>query len=128
MTSGKLIPSILVILLSSLFVGAHPASADSSHARIIRLSLVQGDVRFARETHGDPLADSKAGWENAELNLPIRQGYVLATDNAASKWNSRTAPWLSLKKTPFLSFMTSRSMTARAPHALFSVRAALLSM
>src|SRR6266403_1778462 len=61
MTSRKLIPSILVILLSSLFVGADPAAADSSHARIIRLSLVQGDVRFARETHGDPLADSKAG-------------------------------------------------------------------
>src|SRR5881398_1722934 len=81
MTSRKLIPAILVILLSWLFVGAHPAAADSSHARIIRLSLVQGDVRFARETHGDPLADRKAGWENAELNLPIRQGYVLATDN-----------------------------------------------
>src|SRR6266481_2198704 len=81
MTSRKLVPSILLILLSSLFVSAHPAAADSSHARIIRLSLVQGDVRFARETHGDPLADSKAGWENAGLNLPIRQGYVLATDN-----------------------------------------------
>jgi hypothetical protein len=29
--------------------------ADTSHARIIRLSLVQGDVRFARDVHGDPL-------------------------------------------------------------------------
>src|SRR6267154_2044074 len=79
MITRKLIPSVLVALLISL-LGAHPASADSSHARIIRLSLVQGDVRFARETHGDPLADSNAGWETAGLNLPIRQGYVLATD------------------------------------------------
>ena len=95
MTSRKLIPAILVILLSSLFVGAHPASADSSHARIIRLSLVQGDVRFARETHGDPLADSKAGWENAELNLPIRQGYVLATDNGRVEVEFENGAWLS---------------------------------
>ncbi len=60
MTSRKLFPAILVILLGSLFLGAHPVAADSSHARIIRLSLVQGDVRFARETHGDPLTDSSA--------------------------------------------------------------------
>src|SRR5258708_13218971 len=79
MITRKLIPSILVVLLISL-LGAHPATADSSHARIIRLSLVQGDVRFARATHGDPLADSAATWETAGLNLPIRQGYVLATE------------------------------------------------
>src|SRR5438477_164400 len=29
----------------------------------------------------DPLADSNGEWETAVLNLPIRQGYVLATDN-----------------------------------------------
>jgi len=104
MTSGKLIPSILVILLSSLFVGAHPASADSSHARIIRLSLVQGDVRFARETHGDPLADSKAGWENAELNLPIRQGYVLATDNGRVEVEFENGAVAFLKENTVLEF------------------------
>lgn len=58
-----------------------PASADSSHARIIRLSLVQGDVRFTREFHKDAMDDSKALWERAPLNLPIREGYALATDN-----------------------------------------------
>jgi hypothetical protein len=58
-----------------------PASADASHARIIRLSLAQGDVRFAREFHKDALDDSKASWERAPLNLPIREGYALATDN-----------------------------------------------
>src|SRR5713101_1721766 len=85
MTSRKLFPSILVILVSSLFVGAHPAVADSSHARVIRLSLVQGDVRFAREAHGDPLADTKAVWETAQLNLPVRQGYVVATGNGRAE-------------------------------------------
>jgi hypothetical protein len=58
-----------------------PAAADSSHARIVRLSLVQGDVRFARDFHKDSLTDAKASWEIAPLNLPIRQGFALATDS-----------------------------------------------
>src|SRR5258707_15498168 len=104
MTSRKLVPSILLILLSALVVGAHAAAADSSHARIIRLSLVQGDVRFARETHGDPLADSKAGWENAGLNLPIRQGYVLATDNGRAEVEFENGAMAFLKENTVLEF------------------------
>jgi len=104
MTSRKLMPSILVILWSSLFVGAHPAAADSSHARIIRLSLVQGDVRFARETHGDPLADSKAVWETAGLNLPIRQGYVLATDKGRAEVEFENGAMAFLKENTVLEF------------------------
>ncbi|MGC2526390.1 MAG: FecR family protein [Candidatus Acidiferrum sp.] len=72
-------------LFVALSLGARPASADSSHARIIRLSLVQGDVRFTREAKGDPLADQKAVWEKAEANLPVRQGYVLATDDGRAE-------------------------------------------
>src|SRR6266851_1727200 len=85
MTFRKLTIPILIILLCTPFVGLRPAAADSSHARIIRLSLVQGDVRFSRETHGDPLADSTATWETAGLNLPIRQGYVVATDRGRAE-------------------------------------------
>ena len=72
-----LFPSLF--LLWALTLSA--ALADSSHARIVRLSLVQGDVRFAREYHHDSLTDSKVAWEIAPLNLPIRQGYAVATDN-----------------------------------------------
>src|SRR2546423_4709686 len=104
MSSHKLMPSILVILWSSLFVGAHPAAADSSHARIIRLSLVQGDVRFARETHGDPLADSKAAWETAGLNLPNRQGYVLATDKGRAEVEFENDARAFLKENTVLEF------------------------
>jgi len=104
MTSRKLVPSIVVFLLSSLFVGAHPAAADSSHARIIRLSLVQGDVRFSRVTHGDPLADSKATWETAGLNLPIRQGYVLATDNGRAEVEFENGAMAFLKENTILEF------------------------
>ena len=62
-----------------------PAAADSSHARIIRLSLVQGDVRFTRDFHDDSLNDSQAVWETAALNLPIRQGYALSTDSGRAE-------------------------------------------
>src|SRR6266849_1743353 len=104
MTSRKLVPFLLVILLSALFVGAHPAVADSSHARIIRLSLVQGDVRFARETHGDPLANSNATWETAALNLPVRQGYVLATDKGRAEVEFENGAMAFLKENTVLEF------------------------
>src|SRR3984893_2153512 len=85
MLSRKLLYSVSLILFSSLFVAASPGFADVSHVRIIRLSLVQGDVRFARDVKGDPLASQNATWEAADLNLPIRQGYVLATDKGRAE-------------------------------------------
>ena len=104
MTSRKQVPFLLVILLSSLFIGVHPAAADSSHARVIRLSLVQGDVRFARQTHGDPLSDSSATWETATLNLPIRQGYVLATDKGRAEVEFENGAMAFLKENTVLEF------------------------
>src|SRR5580693_1031145 len=86
MSSGTMFRSILSFsFLFAFSAGVQPAAADSSHARVIRLSLVQGDVRFTREAHGDPLADQKAQWETAQANLPVRQGYVVATDNGRAE-------------------------------------------
>jgi hypothetical protein len=104
MTTRKLIPFLWSALVISLLAGAHPAAADSSHARIIRLSLVQGDVRFARETHGDPLADSTATWESAGQNLPIRQGYVLATDKGRAEVEFENGAMAFLKENTVLEF------------------------
>jgi hypothetical protein len=61
------------------------ATADSSHVRIIRLSLVQGDVRYTSSFHDDPLTDSKAVWETAALNMPIREGYALSTGSGRAE-------------------------------------------
>lgn len=84
MTSHTVRNSLLLLTLSAC--AAFPALADSSHARIVRLSLVQGDVRVARGVRGhDPLADSSIVWEAGELNLPIRQGYVVATDKGRAE-------------------------------------------
>src|SRR5271168_3418408 len=87
MTSKTAFRSVLSISLLALLAGfqPQPAAADSSHARVIRLSIVQGDVRFTRDAHGDPLADQKAVWETAQANLPVRQGYVVATDNGRAE-------------------------------------------
>jgi hypothetical protein len=85
MASRLLLLFGVILLGISLLLGVYPAAADSSHARIIRLSLVQGDVRFTREAHGDPLADEKAVWETAVLNLPVRQGYIIATDHGRAE-------------------------------------------
>jgi FecR protein len=72
---------LMSLCLAFLWLLAPPrAAADSSHARIVRLSLVQGDVRFTREFHKDSMDDPKAVWEVAPLNLPLRQSYALATD------------------------------------------------
>ena len=75
----------IAIFGALLFAGLFPTIANASHARIVRLSLVQGDVRFARDVHGDSLSDDKAVWEGAVLNLPIRQGYAIATDSGRAE-------------------------------------------
>jgi hypothetical protein len=74
-----------ISIVAVLCFGLHPIYTAASHARIIRLSLVQGDVRILHDSKGDPLANDKAPWERAELNLPIRQHDVLATDNGRAE-------------------------------------------
>jgi FecR protein len=76
---------VSVFIVGVLIFGLHPIYTAASHARIIRLSLVQGDVRILHDSKGDPLANDKAPWERAELNLPIRQHDVLATDNGRAE-------------------------------------------
>ncbi len=79
-----LIRFTLMASLVSLAAG-NLLAADYSHARIVRLSLVQGDVRFSRSVEGDALADQNAAWESAVVNLPVREGYVLATGNGRAE-------------------------------------------
>jgi hypothetical protein len=96
--------SILSFSFFALLAGVHPAVADSSHARVIRLSLVQGDVRFTRDAHGDPLADDKAQWETAQANLPVRQGYVIATDNGRAEVEFENGAMAFLNESTVLEF------------------------
>jgi len=104
MTLRRLLPFLLFALLAALLLGVPSASADSGHARIIRLSVVTGDVRFATKTHGDPLTDSSAGWDAAQLNLPIREGYVLATGNGRTEVEFENGTLAFLKENTVLEF------------------------
>jgi len=51
------------------------AQENYSHARIVRLSLVEGDVQVLRPTD----EEGQLEWEEALVNLPIQQGFRLAT-------------------------------------------------
>ena len=56
-----------------LFVCAIPSRADQvSHARIVRLSFVEGDVAYQ--------LDPGSTWQRAMMNLPIQQNFSLRTD------------------------------------------------
>jgi uncharacterized membrane protein YgcG len=79
----RLICLFCLLVFVSCVVAPAPGLADSGHARIVRLSLVQGDVRYSRQFHKDALDDTKAIWEPAPLNLPIREGFAVATDGNA---------------------------------------------
>src|SRR2546422_1461827 len=83
----------LILLGAASFALAtvSPASAatppyDYSHARVVRLSLVEGDVQVSRPRAQDN-DDQGNGetWEQALLNLPIQQGYTLATGNGRAE-------------------------------------------
>jgi FecR protein len=77
---------LFALFLLSALSSAPSARADVSHIRIIRISYVQGDVRLARDVKGDPLAGNEnILWETAELNLPIRQGFVISTEKGLAE-------------------------------------------
>src|SRR5256712_14072975 len=120
MTPRNLLPFILASVARLLSAGSHPGARYSSHARIIRLSLVQGDFRFARGAHGDPLPDSPATWETAGLNLPIRQGYVLATDKGRAEVEFENGAMAFLKENTVLEFYDlSLNDSARTTRLVF---------
>jgi hypothetical protein len=63
-----------VLFLPAVATAAQPTSA---YARIVRLRYVEGDVRFNRGDGKGP--DLAKPWEFAEANLPIEQGFAVAT-------------------------------------------------
>ncbi|HKV29174.1 MAG TPA: DUF6600 domain-containing protein [Candidatus Acidoferrales bacterium] len=62
----------------SLIGVSRPAHAsDLSYARIVRLSLVGGDVQISRPGH--------SGWEAASANMPITQGVTIGTNEGRAE-------------------------------------------
>ncbi len=78
-----------VLLLAGSVATALPTPTnDYSHVRIVRLSLVEGDVQIHQP--GD------ADWQTALLNMPISHGSILATGNghAEVEFENGTTLWL----------------------------------
>ena len=74
--------SLLVILaLVGLVVAISPAASadDYTYARVVRLSVVDGDVQVARPRAENDNQSMDSSWEQAVVNLPIQQGYSVAT-------------------------------------------------
>ena len=64
-------PTILFAMLAVIVLVSPVRADDYSHVRIVRLSLVEGDVQVT--TGGG------ATWEKAIANLPVREGMSIAT-------------------------------------------------
>lgn len=91
MQKPKFISAILgVALLLTLFPTVSTGAADSgySYARIVRLSLVSGDVQVVRS--------AEAKWEPALMNMPIQQGFTIGTNEgrAEVEFENGGALWL----------------------------------
>lgn len=69
---------------------------EYSHARIVRLSLVDGDVQVHRPEAED--------WEQALVNLPLQQGYTLATGRGRAEVELESGATIRLAENTLLRF------------------------
>jgi Family of unknown function (DUF6600)/FecR protein len=80
----------LVLVSTLLLASAFPPvrAAEYSYARIVRLSLVAGDVQVMRPGHKN--------WEPAAMNMPIQQGFAIGTNegNAEVQFEDGTTLWI----------------------------------
>ena len=63
--------SAIAFLLTATLLAPATRAGEYSHARVVRLSLIEGDVQVS--------AADQPGWEKAVVNLPVREGMTLAT-------------------------------------------------
>ncbi len=82
-----LTPILALLLVCGLSAVSGEPYTDYSHVRVVRLSLLEGDVQIARP--------GEAGWQPALMNMPIQHGSALATgrghaevefENGATAW------------------------------------------
>lgn len=67
----------LGLFSAGLLVSASADETGLSYARIVRLSVVRGDVQIARAGTGK--------WEPAALNMPLQQGFAVGTNEGMAE-------------------------------------------
>lgn len=65
------------LTICAAFVFTSLAAAAASEPQLVRVSYMQGDVRFSLGDGARP--DLKKPWQQADVNLPIEKGFALAT-------------------------------------------------
>ena len=83
------LPSLAVLTILTLVNMPRAARAsDLSYARIVRLSVVTGDVQVSRPAH--------TAWEAASVNMPVMQGMAIGTNDgfAEVQFEDGTTAWI----------------------------------
>src|ERR1700735_1985357 len=77
--------TVLLLTLSTTLLApvGTASSASQSEPQLVRLSYVQGDLRFNRGDAKHP--DLKKPWEQAEVNLAIEENFALATGDGRAE-------------------------------------------
>src|SRR5580658_7121437 len=72
-------PAVLFLTICAAFFPTSVASAAAAQSvpQLVRVSYMQGDVRFNRGDAKQP--NLKKPWQQADVNLPIAENYALAT-------------------------------------------------
>ena len=84
--------SLFLLACAALILTSAPRPAQASdlgYARIVRVSLVSGDVQLSRPGH--------PSWEAATQNMPVTQGVTIGTNNgyAEIEFEDGTTAWIS---------------------------------
>lgn len=84
---GLFLLSCAVLLLTGVTRSAH--ASDLSYARIVRVSMVNGDVQISRPGH--------TSWDAAVQNMPVTQGTTIGTNDgyAEIQFEDGTTAWIS---------------------------------
>lgn len=73
----RVFQSLLAATCVLALIPLSAAAYDTNYVRVVRLSFVEGDVQVMR-------ADSSE-WETGIVNLPLQQGYTVATNNGRAE-------------------------------------------
>ncbi|MGH9704106.1 MAG: FecR domain-containing protein, partial [Candidatus Acidiferrales bacterium] len=76
-TSRRLAITLGLVFLTLSGLSRPVRAQEYSYARVVRLSVVQGDVQI---THSD-----EKGWGPALINMPLQQGYTIGTNNGRAR-------------------------------------------
>lgn len=87
--SGISLLLLSFVALSLIGVSRPTQASDMSYARIVRLSLVAGDVQVTRP--------GRSGWEPGAPNMPITQGMTIGTNDgrAEVQFENGSTAWIS---------------------------------